>query len=121
MMYVTSWLSDDSDNIEEERKNFTDETVRLAEKIMDECLDDQYRHGAVQLLCSIYSRNGNTDRTVELAQKMPYMAVSREFLYADIYKGTEGYECDKRLIYNLIQFLTNLQPQTRRRRTVLLR
>ncbi len=93
--------------IEEDRKNCTNEAVRLAEKILEKCTDDQLRHGAIQKLCLLYPNLGKTERAVEIANKMPPMVVSNGFLLTHIYKKEKGYQHDKMLLDDLIQFLSN--------------
>ena len=107
LMYTIFPLIYDTDYSEKERKNFCDEIIRLGELMLEKCVDDNYRHSAIQLLCFVYAKNGNRERAVELAMKMPTIAVSRMMLLSNIYIGEEGYQCDKQLLNNLIQFLSN--------------
>ena len=107
LMYAIYPLIYDTAYSEEERKNFSDEILRLGELILGKCVDDNTRHSAIQLLCFVYSKNGNQDRAVELAMKMPNIAVSRMMLLSNIYNGEEGHQCDNKLLNNLIQFLSN--------------
>ena len=107
LMYAIYPLIYDTAYSEEERKNFSDEILRLGELILEKCVDDNSRHSAIQLLCFVYAKNGNRERAVELAMKMPTIAVSRMMLLSNIYIGEEGYQCDKQLLNNLIQFLSN--------------
>lgn len=107
LMHAVYPLIYDTDYSEKERKNFSDEILRLGELILEKCVDDNSRHSAIQLLCFVYAKNGNRERAVELAMKMPTIAVSRMILLSNIYIGEEGYQCDKQLLNNLIQFLSN--------------
>ena len=107
LMHAIYPLIYDTAYSEEERKNFSDEILRLGELILGKCVDDNTRHSAIQLLCFVYSKNGNQDRAVELAMKMPNIAVSRMMLLSNIYNGEEGHQCDNKLLNNLIQFLSN--------------
>jgi len=91
---------------EEERASLKDECIRIYEKILDECTDDRLRHSAISCLCSYYAERGEDDRAYALANKMPIICQSREFLYSLISKGTEYRDCEKNLLHNgLIQFL----------------
>lgn len=92
---------------EEERKNFTDEVIRLGETILEKCVNDYSRHSAIQTLCSVYAKQGNRERAVELAKRMPHLAVSRTMLLPRIHQGDEGYYAHKRLLDDFIQFLSN--------------
>ena len=92
---------------EEERKNFTDEVIRLGETILEKCVNDPSRHSAIQTLCFVYAKQGNRERAVELAKRMPHLAVSRTMLLPRIHQGDEGYYAHKRLLDDFIQFLSN--------------
>lgn len=106
-LFIHFYLMDEDDLSEEEHNEARDEAIRLGELILEKCLDDKKRHSAIQILCYLYPKIGKKDRAIELASKMPVMAVSKDFLFARINRGSEGYRCDKALIYNLIQFLSN--------------
>lgn len=116
LMNNNYYLMYDSTLSEDIRNQSRDEAIRLGELILEKCLDDEKRHSAIQILCFIYPMVGMTERARELASKMPVMAVSRDYLYASINRGSEGYRCDKALIYNLIQFLSNDMVASGRKR-----
>ena len=85
-----------------------DECIRIYEKILDECTDDRLRHSAISSLCSYYAERGEKDRAYALANKMPCLCQSREFLYSSISEDTEYRDSEKNLLYyGLIQFLVN--------------
>ena len=105
LMHAIYPLIYDTAYSEEDRQNFSDEILRLGELILGKCVDDNTRHSAIQLLCFVYSKNGNQNRAVELATKMP--AISRRRLLSNIYSGKEGYEADKILLNDFIQSLSN--------------
>ncbi len=107
LMYNNHRRKDDSSYSESEQNKFRDEAVRIAELILEKCPDEHKRYNAIQVLSFIYPNIGKTERAVELASKMPNMVLSQDFLYTNIYNGSEGYQRDKYLIYDLIQFLSN--------------
>ena len=107
IMFNTFYLMYDESLSEKERERFKEETIRLAEKISENCTHVGLSSGAIQTLCLIYPGIGKRDRAIELANKMPHMVVSRDFLRCYVYSGDEGYRADKRLIYDLIQNLSN--------------
>lgn len=115
IMHETLFLKDLTEYTAEERNQFLDETIRLAERIYKGCLNDNYRYGAISILCDIYARNGNSDRAMKLALSMPTMVSSREFLFTKIFSSTEGFKCDQNLIYRLIQFISERMARTNRK------
>ncbi len=99
--------SKDSTLSKEEQKHAAEEAIRLSERILEKCTDDDIRHSAIQMLCFLYPELGQTERAVEIAHKMPTMVISRDFLLPHIHKKEEGYRCDKLLLADLIQFLSS--------------
>jgi len=82
-----------------------EETIKLGEKILAECTDDNYRQSAIQLLCYTYPKIGETEKAVELAKKMPTTCLSYENLLANIYSGTKRFT-QKR--FNIFQEIGDL-------------
>lgn len=112
LMYVSDSQYDQAkqDETEEQRtlaENYRNEVIRLGESILTGCTDDLFRHDATQLLCYAYKDAGNTEKALKLAESMPYMCVSREFLLSAVKDGTERFRAKQREIYKLIQFLDN--------------
>ncbi len=107
LMYNNNRRADDSSYSESERNKFRDEAIRIAELILEKCPDEHKRYSAIQVLSFIYPNVGKTERAVELANKMPHMVLSQDFLYTNIYNGSKGYRYDKCLLYDLIQSLSS--------------
>lgn len=76
---------------ENERDELRKEIVFLGEKILAECIDDEFRQRAVSLLCYTYPETGEIEKAVELAKKMPGSWLSREHLLASIYSGDKQF------------------------------
>ncbi len=115
-LFIHFYLMDEDNLSEEDHNEARDEAIRLGELILEKCLDDKKRHSAIQILCYLYPAVGKTERAIELASNMPFITTSRDFLFTRIKRGSEGYRCDKALIYNLIQFLSNDMVSKRRKR-----
>lgn len=107
LMYNCHSGADDSNLDKTERDKMRDEAIRIAELILEKCTDDHIRHSAIQILCYIYPTIDKLDRALELADKMPHMVISNEFLRAHIHSYDEGVQSAILLIDNLIQFLSN--------------
>ena len=112
LMYVADSQYDQAKQQEDENghalaEEYRNEVIRLGESILAGCTDDLLRHGAVQLLCYAYKDAGNKERALKLAESMPYMCVSREFLLSAVKDGTERFRAKQREIHTLIQFLDN--------------
>ena len=70
---------------------FTNEIIKLGEKILAECTDDKCRLGALNHLCRAYASPeiGMTEKGIELAEKLPSVGYARENMFADLYEGEE--------------------------------
>ncbi len=91
----------------DERRAFQDEAISLGERILESCTDDSIRHSAIQTLCYMYPKVGNKERAIELAESMPYMSISREFLMPRVYTGDKKYVATQEKIFDLLQFFVN--------------
>ena len=98
---------------DEDKIAYLKESIKLGEKILSECTDDECRHKAIQVLCHIYPdpQIGECEKAVKLANKMPNSSLSRESLLVQIYKGTEKFEQKRSKFYFEINtFLWGLYP-----------
>ncbi|MCL2772869.1 MAG: helix-turn-helix domain-containing protein [Oscillospiraceae bacterium] len=95
----------------EEKSELTAEIIRLGEKILSECTDDEIRHSAIQTLCYAYPLVGETEKALKLAYKMPKSNLSRENLFVKIFKGTEQFvQKQYKLFYDISAVIEGLFP-----------
>lgn len=117
MYHVASeyiWLENDSFYNTEMRKAMRDEAVELYEKILDGCLDENIRLCTISDLCGFYARNGEREKAEEMALKLPIMCNSRDFIWAGTHGGNEGIQAEKRLLFSLLEFLSNRMIRNRK-------
>lgn len=107
LMYVSFYqyraASDAKDT--ELAEKYKSEAIDLGEAILAGSTEDRTRHSAVQILCFLYKDSENAKRAVELAESMPSMAISRDFLLPDLADGDIRYEKTQRKVFDLVQFL----------------
>lgn len=84
---------------------FIDEAIKLCERILEDCTVDSTRHGAIQILCLNYPKIGKKDLAIKLANEMPSMYISRDFLFEHIYEGEEQV---KQCQSNIISFMDSM-------------
>ena len=99
-------FQDDSSSVDE-RRAFRDEAISLGERILESCTDDSIRHSAIQTLCYMYPKVDNRERAIELAESMPYMSISREFLMPRVLTGDKKYAATQEKIFDLLMFFVN--------------
>jgi len=65
------------------------EAIKLGEKILAECTEDECRLSALHNLCYAYSspEAGMTEKAIELAKKLPYTNIAREAMFVQLYEG----------------------------------
>jgi len=80
------WKYDEENKEEDENLK---EAVKIGEKILDECTDDEPRHNAIQILSFTYSWLGEREKAIALAEKMPHTLLSRQNLLANISNNNE--------------------------------
>lgn len=68
----------DEQDIESRENGYVDEAIKLCERILDDCIEDDIRHSAIQILSFNYHKLGRTEEAKKLAEKMPAMAVCME-------------------------------------------
>ena len=105
LMYVISTQSDDDDYSDDERSIFKQEAIKLGEKILASCNQDEIRQGAIQILCFSYNDIGENEKAKALAEKMPHMVLCKESLMATITKGDEKFHAKQAETHNYIQHL----------------
>ena len=73
----------------EEALIFTNEIIKLGEKILAECTEDRIRLRALTHLCHAYANPevGMTEKAIELAEKLPNMNITSEAMLAKLYEG----------------------------------
>ena len=105
LMYVASTQSDDDDYSPEERNLFKQEAIKLGEKILSSCNQDEIRQGAIQILCFSYYDIGETEKAKALAEKMPHMVLCKESLMPTITKGDKKFHAKQAETHKHIQHL----------------
>ena len=107
LMYVSNYqyraASDAKDT--ELAEKYKSEAIDLGEAILAGSTEDSTRHSAVQILCFLYKDSENTKRAAELAESMPFMAISRDFLLPVVTDGDRCYKETQSKVFNLVQFL----------------
>lgn len=87
------------------RGKYRDEAIRLGEAILAGCMEEESRHAAVQILVYAYKDAGKKEKAMELAWKMPVMAVCREMLLTNVHDGTKKYEAKQQEFFQIVQNL----------------
>jgi transcriptional regulator with XRE-family HTH domain len=90
---------------EEGNRQLLSEAIAIAERILDDCTDDDIRHSAIQVLCFYYPLIGRKEKAMQMAEAMPSMFMCREFLKEEIFSGEEKIRQLQRNICMLTDYL----------------
>ncbi|MDD5701106.1 MAG: helix-turn-helix transcriptional regulator [Dehalococcoidales bacterium] len=94
-----------SEQIKESKEGrYIEEAVRLCERILEDCTEDDIRHSAIQILCYEYPQLGKLEESKKLAYQMPTMVLCKEMLLEHILSGDEGI---KKRQDNILQHIDN--------------
>lgn len=111
LMYWTAstsnWFKFDESFTKEERDAMRDESIRLYEKILDGCTDERIRTDTISDLCIRYAETGNREKADELANGLPSLCQSRDFVIANISVGDDRIYQNQRLKFTIMNFLAN--------------
>lgn len=107
---TTNCFKSDESFTKEERDSMRDESIRLYEKILDGCTDERIRTDTIGELCMKYAEAGNREKADELANCLPTLFWSRDFVRADIAVGDDRISLKQNLQFSLMLFLANRMP-----------
>ena len=107
LMFLYYNLSVDNDTEEEKKKQekYLRKCMEYGQKILEGCKDEQTRASANQILCYSYRDLGENEKAIEIAQRMPPMAVCKESLLASVQTDRAKYESKQYEFFMLLQFL----------------
>ncbi len=66
------------------------ECIKINEKILAECQDEQIKHTAIKYLVSAYRANEELEKAKALVETLPSISISKERMLSSILKGKEG-------------------------------
>jgi transcriptional regulator with XRE-family HTH domain len=67
-----------------------DEKVKIGERLLNECTDNQYRYDVMRALCCAYGENKDWENAKKYAEMAPSYLVCQEVLYSWCIGGEEG-------------------------------
>ncbi len=106
LMYITYVESLQEKYEEPVRKQYLEQAINYAEKIMQGSKDDFLRSGAKQIRCYIYVNQGEHEKAVSIAKTMDNLACCQESMLTSASKGTEKFRRGQEELFQLIQFLS---------------
>lgn len=87
----------------EYREEYEQKAIKLANNILDKCLDDSIRYLAMQQLVLIYTGRKELDKAKAIAEKLPDMIITRDWLWPDCVTGVERIKATQQIFGNLVE------------------
>ncbi len=105
------WMIEDRSTSDEEKKVLFADQGRLYQTILDKCTDEKIRMSVIPKLAEWYAKSGEEEKSHEIISTLPFIVNSREFTGFYCSKGSERLDNRQRLMYQLIQHLSNHMVQ----------
>ena len=70
-------------------KEYNDKAIKLANEILEKCVDDAIRYGAMQTLILIYTSRKELDKAKQIVKKLPMMVITSEWFWPDVLTGED--------------------------------
>lgn len=70
-------------------KEYNDKAIKLANEILEKCVDDSIRYGAMQTLILIYTSRKELDKAKQIVEKLPMMVITSEWFWPDVLTGED--------------------------------
>jgi len=83
------------------------ECMKLLENIVERCTEEYLRQHARSNLCWMYRDSGQLEKAEAIVEQAPILCSSREFLATGLYSGSKGITVTRRLLFVLIEHLSN--------------
>jgi len=105
LYYNLAFANDGGAEEKKKREKNLQKCIHFAQRILEGCKDEQSRASANQILCFSYDGLGESEKAIEIAQRMPTMAVCREGLLAIVSKDRARLESRQTELFMLLQYL----------------
>ena len=87
----------------EYREEYEQKAIKIANNILDKCLDDSIRYLAMQQLVLIYTGRKELDKAKAIAEKLPDMIITRDWFWPDCVTGVERIKATQHIFGNLVE------------------
>lgn len=85
------------------REEYDQKTIKIATNILDKCVEDSIRYGAMQTLVLTYQARKEYDKAKSIAEKLPDMIITRDWLWPDVVTGVERIKATQEIFSNLVE------------------
>ena len=84
-------------------EEYYQKTIKIANNILDKCVDDESRYSAMHTLILIYHARKELDKAKVIAKKLPDMIITRDWLWPDVVTGVERIKATQEIFNNFVE------------------
>ena len=77
--------------------------IKLANKILEKCVEDSKRYHAMQVLILTYKQRKNLVKAREIVEKLPQMMITRDWFWPDVVTGIEKMKVTQALFIEFVE------------------
>lgn len=85
------------------REEYDHKIIKIANNILEKCVVDSIRYGAMQILILTYHARKEFDKAKVIADKLPDMIITRDWLWPDCVTGVERIKATQQIFGNLVE------------------
>lgn len=90
-------------NLDPDLKSYGDKAIKLANEILEKCVDDGIRYSAMQILILIYTSRKELDKAKQIVEKLPMMIITREWFWPDVVTGEDRIRATQEIFDSLVE------------------
>lgn len=90
-------------------KEYNDKAIKIANEILEKCVDDATRYSAMQTLILIYTSQNRKelDKAKQIVEKLPMMIITREWFWPDVVTGEDRIHATQVIFESLVEMFYN--------------
>ena len=77
--------------------------IKLANKILEKCVEDSKRYHAMQVLILTYQARKELDKARVIVEKLPQMMITRDWFWPDVVTGIEKMKVTQALFIEFVE------------------
>ena len=89
-------------SINYDKEEYVIKTIKLAEDILEKCVEDEIRYSAIQTLIYIYLKKRELDKAKQIVNRLPVMYVTEDWFWPDVVKGEERIKATQHIFVQLV-------------------
>ena len=111
-MYAYFTIACNERDNKEISEEYDQKAIKIASNILDKCVIDSLRYGAMQVLIYTYCSMNKIDLAKEIVEKLPEMYITKEWLLPNVLTGNERIVATQQLFKNFVDMFYHILVTT---------